>query len=69
MISNDTPNPDEVPINMNQQAVFKSWWLSNSSCNIASALNARIVESPPSVADMWVNTGLFAEKKMFEQLN
>lgn len=65
IISNDKPNAELVEMNMNQQAEWMSWWLSNSVFNVCSALNARIVDSPLNVAAKCVKTGDFAVKIIY----
>lgn len=57
MASSANPNAQLVEINAYQQAVCVSWWLSNSSIKMSSALKARIVDSPSNDTVKCVNIG------------
>lgn len=68
-ISSAKPNAQLAEMNENQQAVCVSWWLSNSSISICSALKARIVDNPSSETFKWVYTGDLAENNWRHDLN
>lgn len=56
-MSSDKPNAEVAVMNMYQHEVCMSWWPSNSSIRIFSALYARMVGRPFSVAAKCVNIG------------